>query len=702
MSDLIPHSSACRRASRVGDVVFIHGLGGNAYKYWCHEGKDKNFWPSWLKDSLPNVGIWSYGYQAPWNLWCGPTTELRERATECLETLKTVNIGTRSLVFVAHSLGGLLVKRVLLSSLDSPDSYKKAFAQKVKGICFLATPHHGADIANVITALGWFLPILRLSRSVHELKRNNLDLLDQNNQFRRLVEETKIAGKVLCESFPTSRYGLPRSLFGVMVVPKASADPGLSSFDVVSVDHDHISICKPKHDRDPLYLGTLQFISGLLIPPETPDHKPAAANAHDDGPSTSPNTINSLLGSLTPVAPPESDSPPKPARKRGLDLDKPIKVRKFRTQEKLEDHSNIANLAIHPSGDCFAFSQDDHLYVRGMQLEAVFPETFGVHSSPGISVPPIDPQPSEQTPPPVRGNEFIATIVEKLVDEDKSPHRYRRITAISFSPSGRYLISADRDGQICAWNFAERRRICMLPEHGSDVSALAFSPKGEYLATASYDEIINIWDFSSIINGKPALVQELQKQSNKKGPGKHPHEVERIVSIAFTADGKHLASGDQKGLVRVREVTTRRGMFRKTLHNGFVRAICFSPVDPNLLATASDDSRIRLTWIDGGRSRTETLGVKEEKHLDALNSIAFSSCGRILVSSAMDATVRIWSIEDQRLISTLVSRDGTNVDRVAFFPNLYNFATDAFDRDIRLWELSNEGEIRKTVFSFDD
>jgi len=63
-NDLI-EISGCDNPSRQGDVIFVHGLGGTARGTWHPQEKqdDDNFWCAWLGEDLPDVGIWSLGYE---------------------------------------------------------------------------------------------------------------------------------------------------------------------------------------------------------------------------------------------------------------------------------------------------------------------------------------------------------------------------------------------------------------------------------------------------------------------------------------------------------------------------------------------------------------------------------------------------------------------------------------------------------------
>ncbi|NET55303.1 MAG: hypothetical protein F6K47_03645 [Symploca sp. SIO2E6] len=65
--------SGCKNQIRMGDVIFVHGLGGSARSTWHPQQQedDNNFWPAWLGKDLPNVGIWCLGYEVEALKWKG-------------------------------------------------------------------------------------------------------------------------------------------------------------------------------------------------------------------------------------------------------------------------------------------------------------------------------------------------------------------------------------------------------------------------------------------------------------------------------------------------------------------------------------------------------------------------------------------------------------------------------------------------------
>jgi predicted alpha/beta hydrolase family esterase len=250
--------SGCENASRSGDVIFVHGLGGNAWSTWHpKELYDDNFWLTWLGKDLLDVGIWSFGYAAEPFEWKGATMPLFDQASNLLDWLEICDIGQRPLIFVAHSLGGLLVKKMLNTAQTFS---KQAVSEQTKGIVFLATPHTGSHLAKLIDNIGI---LARTTVSVDELKAHAPQLRELNEWYRENVRSLAIATKVYYEMQPTQ---------GILVVDPDSANPGIERVKPVAIPDNHISICKPKSRESQVYLGVKKFIqecirSPLQLPP---------------------------------------------------------------------------------------------------------------------------------------------------------------------------------------------------------------------------------------------------------------------------------------------------------------------------------------------------------------------------------------------------------------------------------------------------
>ncbi|MCJ1348924.1 hypothetical protein MMC31_007157 [Peltigera leucophlebia] len=135
------------------DIIFVHGLTGNSYSTWLDE-KSKTYWPvHLLHHSLPNARIMAFGYNADVAKFIGPVGQnnLRDHALTLLGDLGRIRrepeSNNRKIVFVAHSLGGLVTKKALCLSENSFESHLKQADACTIAVAFLGTPHRGLGLA---------------------------------------------------------------------------------------------------------------------------------------------------------------------------------------------------------------------------------------------------------------------------------------------------------------------------------------------------------------------------------------------------------------------------------------------------------------------------------------------------------------------------------------------------------------------------
>jgi pimeloyl-ACP methyl ester carboxylesterase len=231
------------------DVIFVHGLGGDPFSTWWHDSdRPKDSWPFWLAEDLPEAAVHCLKYEASPSHWLGRSMPLTDRATNVLTVLETQGIGSRPIVFVCHSLGGLLVKQMLRHARDTSVEAWRAIAAETKAVVFLATPHSGSDYATWLHRLG---TLVRASSSIEDLQAHGDHLRNLNIWYRENATALGIATHSFFEAQP-SRIG--------MIVDPTSADPGITGVVPRSVDTDHRSICKPRSRRDLVYQYVLQRV----------------------------------------------------------------------------------------------------------------------------------------------------------------------------------------------------------------------------------------------------------------------------------------------------------------------------------------------------------------------------------------------------------------------------------------------------------
>jgi WD40 repeat protein len=182
------------------------------------------------------------------------------------------------------------------------------------------------------------------------------------------------------------------------------------------------------------------------------------------------------------------------------------------------------------------------------------------------------------------------------------------------------------------------------PKTTDQVLALAFSPDGKLLATATQAGAVKLWEMPS---GK-----EYAGFSEK---------LEGVGCLAFSRDGTTLAANDAAQIVLwdVKSGTTRK----LGEHTQPVRCLAFSP-DGKTLASGSVDRQIKLwDWRAGQELRRPIVG-----HTEDVTSLAFSPDGRNLASGSVDTTVKLWNVATGQDLFTLAGHSGP-VYCVAFSPD---------------------------------
>jgi len=144
------------------DIVAVHGLKGDVYRTWTAKGTESDEKEVfWLKDLLPqevpNARILAYGYDSdPTRMFESASTNMiHHHAATLVSELhfyrRKADERRRPIVFICHSLGGIIVKRALIYSSNCNPSHNIMFRSiKVStyGVLFLGTPHMGADLAR--------------------------------------------------------------------------------------------------------------------------------------------------------------------------------------------------------------------------------------------------------------------------------------------------------------------------------------------------------------------------------------------------------------------------------------------------------------------------------------------------------------------------------------------------------------------------
>jgi WD40 repeat protein len=166
-------------------------------------------------------------------------------------------------------------------------------------------------------------------------------------------------------------------------------------------------------------------------------------------------------------------------------------------------------------------------------------------------------------------------------------------------------------------------------------------------------------------------------------------QLTSILSIAFSPDGKLLATGDVNGEIYLWRVSDGQPILNCKGHAGWIHAIAFSP-DGKMVCSASSDLTVKLWDIwDGSCLKTLT------GHHQRVRSICFSPNGQLIASGGSDATIRIWDSHTGECLKVL-SGHKNYVWSVAFSPDGQMIASGSEDKTIKLWD-ANTGECWQTL-----
>ncbi|XP_076447448.1 protein SERAC1-like [Babylonia areolata] len=254
------------------DMVFVHGLLGGGVKTWRQQDAAyhsagpnagrTDCWPKdWLAKDCPHVRIISVHYDTALSTWSASDTVSKEKCTllgrsqELLEKLYHAGVGKRPIIWVGHSMGGLLIKQML--ELCEGDVQYGPLREQTCGLLLYAVPHRGLSLAAITSQVHY---LLFPSTEVQELRADSPHLKRLHEHFKQFVENDGIP----CMSFGEQlKTNLRKTLPKILLVPPQSSDPGVGEFSALPLNH--VNICKPDSRDSNLYQQTLSFVHRCIF-----------------------------------------------------------------------------------------------------------------------------------------------------------------------------------------------------------------------------------------------------------------------------------------------------------------------------------------------------------------------------------------------------------------------------------------------------
>jgi len=254
----------------------------------------------------------------------------------------------------------------------------------------------------------------------------------------------------------------------------------------------------------------------------------------------------------------------------------------------------------------------------------------------------------------------------------------RAINSVSWL-QGKYIAtgSDDKTAKIWAFDHDTWQCIATLTGHANGIELIAWSPDGKYLATGSDDKTVKIW-----------TIQDNQWQciATLTDPN------DWINSVSWSPDSKYLATSFSDKTARIWNLNDQC-IATLTGHAGTIRSLSWSP-DGKYIATGSHDDTAKI-WTTDGKCIATLIG-----HTDWVMSVSWSRDGKYLATDSHDDTAKIWTIGGQ-CIATLTGHGLNYTARSVWLLDDKYLATNSYGNVIKIWDMRLLNTITQHPFSYD-
>jgi WD40 repeat protein len=232
-------------------------------------------------------------------------------------------------------------------------------------------------------------------------------------------------------------------------------------------------------------------------------------------------------------------------------------------------------------------------------------------------------------------------------------------TALSWSPQGKIIASAGQDGKVKLWNVATGQLHRTLDGGSAWVERVAWSPDGTLLASAAGKKV-RLWDVAGQLvreyGNHPSTVADIQWKPGtlelaSASYGQialfHPDRAEPVqclkwkgsqLVLAWSPDGKHMATGDQDSTVHFWILKTGEDL----MMSGYPVKVRELSWDHTSRYLATGGGAVPCVWDVSGKGPAGTRPLQFEGHKANVTGLAFQHSGPLLASAGADGQVMLW------------------------------------------------------------
>lgn len=251
------------------DVIAIHGLNGHPRDTWTYgEAEGQVFWlQDFLPKALPGARIFTYGYDSSL-FWTSSTGDIDTYAKGLLDHLNLERQeapaqSSRPIIFICHSLGGLVCKKSLIIANEKRDRYE-SILDSTRAIFFFGTPHQGSDFADTASNFFRLFDTWVVEAIGKKGKPVRPELIKDLGPKSKTLEQ-------LCTAFVNRAHAVRcivsffelNKLRSQIIVSRRSATIGVVNEDVVPLKGDHTQICRIKDESEPSFRRIVQECRNL-------------------------------------------------------------------------------------------------------------------------------------------------------------------------------------------------------------------------------------------------------------------------------------------------------------------------------------------------------------------------------------------------------------------------------------------------------
>ncbi len=277
-----------------------------------------------------------------------------------------------------------------------------------------------------------------------------------------------------------------------------------------------------------------------------------------------------------------------------------------------------------------------------------------------------------------------------------------QVRAIAIHPDNSILVSSSFDGTLKLWSLPNGHPLTTLEDHTTRVTTVAMSADGAVFASGGYDRHIRLWSLPQgkmlhVLPRQPDTIQALvfnpQKPMLVSATGTTiqlwsthsgnllstlPHRFRSIRSLAVSPDGRMLAVGSLSGTVELWNPYSGARLWQASYQLDGTTLVCFKP-SGTMLACATGAT---VELLDLNQNRVGVLASRQPR---SLSTVAFSPDGLVL-ATASGHVIEVWSVANQKRLSTPLLGHNKPVRSLAFTPNGRMLISAGADHHLMLWQ----------------